>query len=155
MALSNQSGCTGAALSRRHTGETVKLINYYFPHWFPQHYHAFDEREQYLPVDQHLLIALLAPRPVLVLSGSDDLWSDPEGEFEGGVHANPVFGLFDQPGLPAASMPAPNRPNQDGRIGYHIRTGGHDLSEYDWQCYLDYADRWMVDVAHGQDITKT
>ena len=88
-----------------------------------------------------VLIALIAPRPVYVASADEDAWADPGGEFLACVHAEPVYRLFGLTGLGTGTMPAANRPLSDGHIGYHIRTGKHGLTPYDWTCYLDYADR--------------
>jgi hypothetical protein len=141
MVVSNESGEGGAALSRRSYGETVARINTAFPHWFTAAYKTFNGREEALPVDQHMLLALAAPRALYVASADQDLWADPRGEFLSLAASSPAFALWGEPPIRPDAMPALDTPLVVGRRGYHVRTGGHDLTPYDWDRFADFADR--------------
>lgn len=139
MVISNNSGCTGAALAKRKFGETVERINHVFPHWFCTNYRKYDKKEETMPIDQHELLAAIAPRPVYVASAENDTWADPKGEFLSCVEASSVYEFLGREGMPAKKMPKVNKPVY-GMIGYHIRTGDHDIIAYDWECFMNFAD---------------
>ncbi|WP_020617403.1 hypothetical protein [Paenibacillus daejeonensis] len=140
MIVSNNSGCTGAALSRGKKGEQIEHINKQFPHWFADNYKQYNGREAELPVDQHMLLALIAPRLLYVSSATEDAWADPASEFLSLVAAEPVYQLLGHEGLGTDVMPEPDVPISGETCGYHLRTGDHDLTTYDWQCFLAFAD---------------
>ena len=139
MVVSNESGEGGAALSRRNYGETVARITEVFPHWFARNYAGFAGREAALPVDQHMLLALIAPRMLYVASADQDLWADPRGEFMSLASSSPVFALWRDPPIAADAMPPLQKPLVAGRRGYHVREGVHNLTPYDWERFLDFA----------------
>lgn len=143
LTISNSSGSTGAAMARGKGGETIAMINTNFPHWFCDNYKKFNGREDELPVDQHMLIALCAPRLVYVQSSANDAHADPAAEYRSCVAATPVFELLGKMGVPSGAAPAVGQPLQEGSIGYHIREGGHAMKSYDWARYMDFADRHL------------
>jgi hypothetical protein len=142
MVVSNESGCGGAALSRRNFGETLDVITSRFPHWFCPAFATYANRETELPCDQHALLAMTAPRPLSVASAVEDRWADPRGEFLSCVAAEPAWKLFGLTGLGTKDYPAVDTPIGQS-IGYHVRTGRHDLIGYDWQRFADVADRTL------------
>lgn len=139
MAVSNNSGSCGAALSRRRFGETI-VMTHTNPHWFCDNFRRYHDSEDDLPFDQHMLIGLIAPRAVYVTSATEDLWADPRGEFLGLAHSSPVYALWGHPPIAPDAMPLADSPLRAGPRAYHIRTGVHDLTAYDWARFADFAD---------------
>ena len=143
MAISNDSGCGGAAISRRRYGQTVRQIQTTFPQWFCRNFLKYMDNEDALPVDQHELVALIAPRPVYVGSAAGDMWADPKGEFLSLVHAKPVYELYGIHGLPTDVWPDARQPLFGDHMGYHLRLGRHAIFGYDWVQYLEFADKYL------------
>lgn len=141
--ISNESGCGGAALSKRKIGETVWRINNSFPHWFCDNFNDYSNNEKALPVDQHELLALIAPRPLYVASAEGDQWSDPRGEFLSAFYASPVYELYGKKGIPSKEMPALNVPVMN-TVAYHIRSGKHDVTDFDWEQYIKWAKKEVL-----------
>jgi hypothetical protein len=142
LVVSNDSGEGGAAISRRRFGETVENLNSRFPHWFCANYRQYNGREDAMPFDSHFLIAVIAPRPVYIASAQEDLWADPRGEFLGAAAASPVYELLGRKGIGTSGMPGIHEPVGDA-VRYHVRAGKHDVTSYDWEQYLNFADRHL------------
>ncbi|WP_229310889.1 glucuronyl esterase domain-containing protein [Larkinella soli] len=140
--LSNDSGEGGAALSRRIFGETIEKLNTSFPHWFCDRYRSYNNRPEALPVDQHELLALMAPRPLYVASAREDQWADPKGEFTSARKTDPVYALYGKKGIGTDQMPGLHQPTGE-TVRYHIREGKHDILRYDWEQYIEFADRHL------------
>ncbi|MEA3365772.1 MAG: prolyl oligopeptidase family serine peptidase, partial [Candidatus Hydrogenedentes bacterium] len=140
MAVSAQSGCAGAALWRRKYGETLEKMVTRFPYWLCRNARKFVGREDDLPVDQHMLLACIAPRPVYIYSGVEDTWADPRGEYLSAYHASEVYRLFGKKGLASETLPTLGEAFVESDVGYHIREGGHSVEQYDWKCIMDFMD---------------
>ena len=142
MVVSNDSGCCGAALSRRVYGENFAIIANAFPHWFTPRFKKYMWNEAAFPADQHWLLALTAPRPLYIASATEDQWADPEGEWFSAYLTSPVYALFGMRGLDG-TMPAPDSPDRNNRVGYHMRTGSHNILAYDWRQYIAFAQKHL------------
>jgi (4-O-methyl)-D-glucuronate---lignin esterase len=145
LVIPHQSGCGGAGPSRSHNpkAETVKRINTSFPHWFCGYFKAFNDDVAKLPFDQNGLVALCAPRPVLMTNAEEDQWANPGGQFDVLRAAAPAYELYDvaKP-VVASTMPAQGELAAE-RLGYFIRAGKHAMTPADWKIYMDFADRWL------------
>lgn len=140
--VSNNSGCTGAALIRAEApkGEQIGIINTYFPYWFCKNYHRYNSCPERLPVDQHQLLALLWPRLLYVTSASEDAWAGPEREYDAMKRAAELYRLEDGAFSLPEALPQPGERIFSGKLGYHLRQGPHALTEWDWAQVLDFLD---------------
>jgi hypothetical protein len=139
LVISNESGKGGASLLKRGYGETTDHLNGAFPHWFNPAYKQYTGHPEKLPVDGNELLALIAPRPLYVASAEGDQGSDPKGEFLSAANVGRVYELFGKKGLGANQMPPLNQPVMHD-VAYHVRDGKHDVTEFDWDQYLTFAD---------------
>ena len=154
--IANNSGCGGGALSKRIFGETIDLLCYVRPHWFCANFRNYANNEKVMAFDQHELIALIAPRPVYLATAVDDVTADPKGELLSLLNADAVYRLLGTDGMGNevkniqkrgsmiydAEMPPINR-QTGSTLGFHIRTGGHDVTGYDWEQFLNFTDRYF------------
>jgi hypothetical protein len=140
LVIPHQAGCGGSAPSRHQVGEQVRQINDRFPHWFCDEFKKFNDEVERLPFDQHCLVALCAPRPVLLSNALEDTWADPEGQFRVLAAADPVYRLLGSTGLDGRAMPEADK-LLDTPLGYYIRPGKHSMTAGDWMVFLDFADR--------------
>lgn len=152
--ISNDSGCGGAALNYREFGERVLLHNTVRPYWFCLNWKQYGNAVETMPFDSHTLLALLAPRPVYVASATKDPFADPRGEFLALVHAQGVYDLYGLKGLVDSAIPLTSKadsqialpvPNQSVGVHqrYHIREGKHDITSFDWEQYLKFAQEYL------------
>jgi hypothetical protein len=135
-----QAGCGGTAPSRSTIGESVKQINTRFPHWFCGEFKEFNDQTNRLPFDQNCLIAICAPRPVLLGGAVEDTWTNPSGAFAMLQAASGAYRLTGAEGLAASTMPGTNQ-LIDSNLGYFIRPGKHSMTRQDWKYFLDFADK--------------
>lgn len=143
MVCSNNSGCSGAKLNHIDLpkSEHIKQILKSFPYWFCGNYGKYVDKETTMDFDQHELLALIAPRLLCIASATEDHWAGQRGEWWSAKLASPAWELYGEKGLVADSFPSPDSPQQEGCISYHLRTGKHFLSPYDWHRFMDFADR--------------
>lgn len=139
LVISNNSGCGGAALSKRCFGETIEIITRAFPHWFCTNFTRYAGREADLPFDQHMIMACVAPRALYVASAVEDRWADPRGEFLGLKNAAAVHRFLGVDDFSGIEFPEIDKPVYRKRTGYHCRSGKHDVTLFDWECYVKFA----------------
>lgn len=144
LAISAQSGCAGAALWRRKSGETLEKMVTRFPYWLSRNAWKFVNQEDDLPVDQHMLLGAIAPRPVYVHSGVEDTWADGRGEYLSAYHASSVYELYGKKGLTSEASPPVGQAFIKQEVGYHIREGGHSIEEYDWDRFVEFSVYHLV-----------
>jgi hypothetical protein len=135
--IAHQSGTGGASLNRGKVGESVASITENYPHWFARAYARYVGREDEMPIDQHALLALIAPRPVLLGNARRDVWSDPEGAFRAAMGADPAYELLGSQGLKQVRL-VPFDPSAD--LSFWIRPGTHGIVKEDWPAFLDFLD---------------
>ena len=140
MVVSNESGAGGAALARRRFGETVERLNTVFPHWFCTNFKKYNNKEDLLPFDMHMLLSLIAPRALYIDCADEDLWGDPHGSYLSLYYAVQAFNILGVKSDIMKSMPPLNTQVISGRVGFHIRSGSHNLLLKDWNWFMDFAD---------------
>lgn len=140
LVLSHQAGCGGTSPSRGLVGEKVVDINTRFPHWFNDVFKEFNNDTARLPFDQNSLIALVAPRPILLSNAEEDTWANPAGQFQMLQKAEPVYKLLGAGGLETSTIPDSGKLSS-GTLGFFIRPGKHSTTHQNWGAFLDFADR--------------
>jgi hypothetical protein len=140
--MPHQAGMGGTAPSRGTIGESIKRINTSFPHWFNGNYKRFNDAPERLPFDQHCLVALCAPRPVLFTNAQEDTWANPDGQFEVLRAADPVYRFLGAGGLEGKQPPELGR-LVDSTLGYYIRAGKHSMNREDWRVFVDFAEKHL------------
>jgi hypothetical protein len=146
MVIASISGEGGAALSRRNYGETIRHISdpSRYLYQFAPNYHSYADNVSSMPVDAHMLVALMAPRPLLLQTGSTDYWSDPKGEFLSAVAAAPVYRLFNEKGPETKDMPAAGDTSLlMNELGYYMHEGGHTVLPTDWTHIISYMKKYL------------
>jgi hypothetical protein len=138
----HQAGMGGTSPNRGTVGESVKAINDRFPHWFNDTFPLFSDNPARLPFDQHCLVALMAPRPVLFSNAVEDTWANPAGQFEMLQVASKVYQFLGVEGLQATQMPEPGTIVKS-RLGFFYRNGKHSTMAEDWQAFLEFADKHL------------
>jgi len=143
LVISNDSGCGGASFTRGTTDgrEHIKDIN--ISNWFCGNYQKYNDREEMLPCDQHLLLAAIAPRPLYVKSNAEDAWAGPDEELLSCRLASPVYELYGKHGLIAEETITVGKAYHDGTVAYHRSAGDHNLNAADWSMFMDFADRYL------------
>jgi len=140
--ISNNSGCGGASIYRDKAGETLLKMNNRFPRWTAVNFKKYTDNESLLPFDQHMVLAMVAPRPLYVASASEDAWADPKNEFKSAVYATQVYHLYGLKGIESDVFPALNT-RVGEKVSYHIRNGKHDILAYDWDQYINFAKKHL------------
>jgi hypothetical protein len=141
--ISNNSGCGGASIYRGKEGETLLKMNNRFPRWTAKNFKKYTDHEDQLPFDQHMVLAMVAPRPLYVASASEDAWADPKNEYKSAFLATSVYQLYGLKGIESAVFPTLNTP-VGATVSYHIRNGKHDILAYDWDQYISFAKKYVM-----------
>lgn len=141
LVVDNSSGCSGAAYTRGKKGEHIRDIN--ISDWFCGNYQKFNDNEEMLPFDQHMLLSLIAPRPLYVKSDALDEWADPEATVKSIRLASAAYELFGVRGAVLPDEIENDTPYQEGTIAYHRDSGDHTLNSFDWKLYMDFADKYL------------
>ncbi len=140
--ISNESGAGGAKLFHDVHGETVQQLNTVFPYWFCGNFKQYNGRDAELPFDQNEVLALIAPRPLYIASAILDENANPQGEFLAALEVTPVYRFLGSAGLPTTSWPAVDQPAL-GPVSYHVRSGSHSVTAFDWEQYLRFCDAYV------------